>query len=143
MKKKLNDEDIQRLLSENQHSEAFEDATNQEDVKAYNLVFEVLSQEPPLQGQNQAALEEKIMTKLKAKRRFRWWTFENVVLLLAALSFVMLSLIFLRVLSSEYFQKVEGLQFLPLFAFAGAMVVIAQWLGKRWLKKVNDSSSNQ
>ena len=107
------------------------------------MVFEVLSQEAPLQGQNQAALEEKIMTKLKAKRRFRWWTFENVVLLLAALSFVMLSLIFLRVLSSEYFQKVEGLQFLPLFAFAGAMVVIAQWLGKRWLKKVNDSSSNQ
>ncbi|OJJ19257.1 hypothetical protein BKI52_20815 [marine bacterium AO1-C] len=139
MKKKLNDEDIQRLLSEGDNLDALEKATNPQDVAAYQALFEVLAEGTSFE--NSEALEEKIIASIAAKPKARWWAFENMIWVLVIGTFILATSFLLSVLPEKLINSLISGPFLPLVAFTGSTILFFQWWSKKWMKKIKKPSS--
>ena len=141
MQKKLSDEDIQRLLSEGDHLEALDKATNPEEVAAYSVLFEVLA-EGSTSFEQSEALEEKIMAKINPQPKARWWSFENIAWVLAICTFISITILLLGVLPKHIIENLIAGPLLPLVAFTGGTVMFFQWWSKKWMAKIKKPSSD-
>lgn len=141
MKKKLSDEDIQRLLDENQ-GDKLDSIANLEEAETYRFLYENLSEEPPILP-NDEALEEAIIEKIVAKNKKSLWVTENVLLVVGALSFIGFIIVIVSLSQNARVILQAVKQPVILLLIAGGAIGVMQLLTKKLFKKIFKSANTK